>query len=431
MPSPGERQRNNVRVGIFVTISIALVIGVISVLSDAWDTWLRPTNQYTVTFPLSPGVKNLKGGADVRVGGLVMGKVKAVKPMMTGEKYGDVIEVDFTLDRKAQLFSNANIAVSAALIGSDAWLDVSDLGSTKDDEGQPIEGVVALAPGGTVTGTAPEGLLVSVLGAKGAAETGRIVSNVAEFSDFLATAQSEYDNEIKPIIGDVGSVVKDVQADYQRWRVTIDDVFTKANSAADSLDKAMAGLDEGVANINDLVAENRPSVDEIVANLNASGGNIKDITDRLAGETMDKFDQLMARGQDGIDAFANTLERLEPEVDAWTTDVREGLANARLTSQQLKLTSIEVRRSPWKLLYRPGTTELEHELLYESARSFAVAASDLKASSDALNRILNNHSGDLGDQSATLKRLYDGLAASFDRYDKAQQRLLDVLVTDE
>jgi len=431
MASPRERNRNNVRVGIFVTISIALALGLISVLSDAWESWLRPTNGYTVTFPLSPGVKNLKAGADVRIGGLMMGKVTSVKPAMANDAFGDVIEVEFTLDTRARLFSNAQVAVAAALIGSDAWLEVSNLGSTIDEDGNPIDGVTTVAPGGLLVGRTPEGLLTAVLGARGAEDTSRIVSNVAEFSDFLATAEHEYENEIRPIIGDVGDVVRDVKADYAHWRTVIDDVMTRANTAAESLERAMAGVDEGVANINQMVADNRPSIDEIIANLDVSGANVRDITDRLAGETMDKFDQLMTRGQDGVDSFARTLENLEPEVDVWVTDIREGLANARLTAQQLKLASIEVRRSPWKLLYRPSATELEHELLYESARSFAVAASDLKSSADALNRVLSEHGDRLDQDQPTLRRLYEGLAASFERYDEAQQRLLDVLVTDE
>jgi ABC-type transporter Mla subunit MlaD len=431
MPTPRERNRNNVRVGIFVTISLALALGVISVLSDAWESWLRPTHAYTVTFPLSPGVKNLKEGADVRIGGLQMGKVKNVHPAVAGDAFGDVIEVEFTLDRRARLFSNANIAVSAALIGSDAWLDVSDLGGTMDNEGNAIAGAAVVPPGGLLTGRTPEGLLASVLGAQGAEETGRIVTNVAEFSEFLATAQGEYDTQIKPIIGDVGGVVREVKDDYAHWRLTIDDVMTRANAAAESLERAMAGVDEGVASVNAMVADNRPSIDEIIANLDASGVNIRDISDRLAGETMDKFDQLITRGQDGVDSFARTLEQLEPEVDVWVTEIREGLANARLTAQQLKLASIEVRRSPWKLLYRPSATELEHELLYEAARSFAVAASDLKTSSEALQRVMTTHGERLDQEQPALRRLYEGLHSSFERYEEAQRRLLDVLVTDE
>ena len=46
---------------------------------------------------------------------------------------------------------------------------------------------------------------------------------------------------------------------------------------------------------------------------------------------------------------------------------------------------IEIRRSPWKVLYRPTEKELENELLYEATRSFAVAAADMKAASVSVN----------------------------------------------
>ena len=72
MASPNERARNNVRAGIFVSASILLALFVIVLLTDAVDKFTRPTAQYTVIFDVHHGVKNLKEGGKVRVGGVGM-----------------------------------------------------------------------------------------------------------------------------------------------------------------------------------------------------------------------------------------------------------------------------------------------------------------------------------------------------------------------
>ena len=109
------------------------------------------------------------------------------------------------------------------------------------------------------------------------------------------------------------------------------------------------------------------------------------------------------------------------------------LCLARWRSTQLKLALIEIRRSPWKLLYRPTSEELSHELLYEATRSFAVAAGDLKAASESVKRVMENHSDLIvnPDNKAAFERLTKHLIDSMERYEKAQQEMLDVLVTEK
>ena len=78
MSSPQERARNNARAGVFVSVTLLLAVGAVIILTDVWETLTKPTDQYTVTFDVTGGVRNLKEGGEVRVGGVVMGKVLAV-----------------------------------------------------------------------------------------------------------------------------------------------------------------------------------------------------------------------------------------------------------------------------------------------------------------------------------------------------------------
>ena len=118
------------------------------------------------------------------------------------------------------------------------------------------------------------------------------------------------------------------------------------------------------------------------------------------------------------------------DYEIWATDITDALANARQVAQQLKLTMIEVRRSPWKLLHRPSRQEQEHELLYASTRAFALAASDLKATAASVQRLLDNHGNEIRQDPKTFQLLTAYLDDSLERYSEAQQRLIDVLLTE-
>ena len=95
MPSPNERRRNNVRAGIFVTIAIVLAVTSVILLTDVVESIRRPMAEYTVSFEVIEGVKNHKAGADVRIGGVSMGRVKAVEARLEGETPFEVIDVTF------------------------------------------------------------------------------------------------------------------------------------------------------------------------------------------------------------------------------------------------------------------------------------------------------------------------------------------------
>jgi hypothetical protein len=91
-------------------------------------------------------------------------------------------------------------------------------------------------------------------------------------------------------------------------------------------------------------------------------------------------------------------------------------------SDQLKLTSIEVRSQPWRLLHQPTTKELSAQVLYDATRAFAEAASNLRAASESLQAARP------GSDTAHLS---DELRTAVERYRTAEQALLDKLIEND
>jgi len=96
-------------------------------------------------------------------------------------------------------------------------------------------------------------------------------------------------------------------------------------------------------------------------------------------------------------------------------------------SDQLKLASIEIRRSPWRLLYTPTEKELETDNLYDAARSFALAAGDISTTADALHAIVQRYEGDVDPNDPNLKVMLDNLHATFEKMSAAEKKFFDAL----
>ncbi len=326
-----------------------------------------------------------------------------------------MIAIDFLLDSRVRLYDNATVMITSALIGDSANLEIISVGG---DPAAPSEEVDAadrppavLAVGGVLEGTPGIGPLVGVLGPANAAKAETIID------DFKATS------------GNIRQLTQRInQDDWPRWADDITDVMSWATTATKKVDDLLIEGRGLFADARGVVAENRESIGAIVTNARTTSEDLKSVMSRVRTETVDKVHALLDTGQAGLKQALAVLEDLRRDYDLWATDVTEALAAARLTAQQLKLTSIEIRRSPWKLLYRPSRSELEHELLYEAARSFALAGSDLRASSDSAQRLLDRHRDELDEE--TVKRINEFLGDSLQRYSNAQQRLVYVLLTE-
>ena len=73
--------------------------------------------------------------------------------------------------------------------------------------------------------------------------------------------------------------------------------------------------------------------------------------------------------------------------------------------------------------------EAAQDLANEAARAFAMAAADLKAASDSVDRVLDRYSDQLDEQA--MGRIQSNLSDSMGNYERAQQQLFDVLSMEE
>lgn len=423
MPSIAERSRNNVRAGLFVTITLILAFAVVVVLTDLLSKFGARDN-YTLIFTIGSGVEGITEGSQVRLGGLPVGRVLKVQPRQTGGTVSD-IEVDFEIESDITLYKDARALRAAPLLGNIAAINFISIGT-------PAAGV--LPPGGTLEASAGGGLLAALLG--NPATAANLTTNISDFGAFLGNIDTEYEKRVVPIFDranefmvDARDIAGSVKADYAQWRETINQVLAKVNDAADKLDAALTEGKVAIGDARALIVDNRPKVDEIVENVRVASADLPQITSHVREKTLAEVDRLLARGGAAVESFQSTMLQVQQWVTAEIPGIHQMLADLRLTAGQLKLTAIEVRRAPWLLLYNPSEQEWRHEILYDSARSFAMAASDLKAASESMQRLVDLRPQGLApEQQQAFQQFYDNLQRSFQNYQQTQERLLNVLI---
>ena len=128
MSQARNKRQNNLRAGVFVTVTLALGLSVIAILTDAWSKMITSVSNYNVTFPVSEGIGSLASGSKVRLGGVLIGDVLSVIPRVEVDAPTSYIDVAFEIDKQYTLYTNASVHARAGLLGSTGWLAISNVG---------------------------------------------------------------------------------------------------------------------------------------------------------------------------------------------------------------------------------------------------------------------------------------------------------------
>jgi len=205
-------------------------------------------------------------------------------------------------------------------------------------------------------------------------------------------------------------------------RERIDPIVDRYYTVADTAKGALA-------NIRDIFGDTRTDFRTTVANLKDATGTVKD---KLPG-MMDKVDGLLTKITTAVDDTSQALQDVK-KIAANTRDATQTvrqvivtnhgkldamIASLKTTGDNLKYASSEVRRSPWRLLYKPGAGEVANLNLYDSTRQFAEGAGQLNDAAVALRDALKDPDVD----QAQVQKLVEKLDKSFAGFQDVEQQL--------
>lgn len=402
---------NSIRAGIFVGTTIALALAVTFVLVKV-DIFEHNT-RYAIDFTTTDGVAGLSRGSEVRVGGVVAGRVLELVPQIdTKAEQLKGIRVMVELDARVPLYwskdkpeSSARVLRVPSLLGNSAGLNFLSVGDPRSEQLKPDAVLMALEG---------SGMLASLVGPDNAEKAREILINIAKTAEWMQkTLPRDYDANVGPMLANLNTTVAAFKSDYEKWRTPIG---TSINDAANLLNRT-----------DRLLQENEPRINRLMDDALATLANARSITGDFKDKSMPAVQKLLDRGADAAQTLANSLDQVQRSLATDLPALDTFLDDSRQMAAQLKLAAIEVRHSPWKLLYQPKPGEVAHENLYDAARSFAMATDDLRVAGESLQQAVAKMPGKLESDEAFRMQVQREVVDAMARYEQAQRRLYDVL----
>lgn len=423
--------RNNVLVGLFLVT--ALLLGVVASFVLAGFS-IGPTAAYTVRFPVETGTPGLREGAAVSVGGQPVGRVLRVS-LATDDETGSPRFVDAYVRIRAdmKLYPNAVADLDAPLLGTISEINFREVGD-------PSSGA-ALESGARIEGRlAPPALLAqSGFGPAQRDSVAALVDDMAAGAEAMRRLLDRIEPALDPAVSDTLATLEDLRdmtaslrGSLDGWTARMDSIMEDTSGFTSRLGPTMeqveAVIEDGRAvagRVRELVDENEGRVDRIIADVERAVAMLADESVPAARDAVESGRKAAMELEQAAASGRRLAEEAGAILDEQAPSIRRAMANARLTSDQLRLVATEVRQQPWRLLIRPNTRELESQVLYDAARSYAGAVSDLRAASESLESALARSP----DDRERLKALGDRLAESFEAYADAERALLEKMTT--
>ncbi len=387
-----KQERNALKAGLFIVISIVLIISVIVGIKGIGRI-IEPYQIRTATFTLTDDVSGLRVGDDVRVGGLKVGIVRSINIESAAEKSDARIVLTFHIPKRLVLREGARLAVQNTVTGA-ANLNLDTLGT-----GKPLS---------------DDAVLVGQPGAYA-----QIMNSVSTLAP-----------EIQSLVHDVRiTTLPKINTTADNAVAITGDLRTQIKSIVERYNMATGRLTETLTHLRDIFGDSKVDLRTTIANLKDSTGTIKEKLPPI----MEKMDTALAKANTGLDSAQQAIKDLGVTMDhakGISADVQsilkrnrsridELVISVKEAGDNLKFATAEIRRSPWRLLYKPRPGEMENLNLFDAARDFAEGANDMSDAATALRDALKDPQAD----PKQIQKLVDQLDTSFGKFHKVEDEL--------
>jgi phospholipid/cholesterol/gamma-HCH transport system substrate-binding protein len=395
------KQRNALRAGVFMVVSLALIIFVIVTISGA-GKFTQSFTTYPIAFDLKADVGGLRAGDDVRIGGVKVGDVRDIQI----DPARSMVLVMIDVPSKYILTKDAAVRVQRGLTGSSS-INVEGFGTgaelasndyilgEPDQLGGLLHQLAALKP--DITTIVDNVKVASV-------KLNTDLDKLANTSDSFTTTGMEATSTIQSLKVRIPEII-------DRYETVVTAADRMLDAIRDFVGPSSRDFHQTVANLNRITGDLKVQLPEVVQKLDAVLGKAGVVIDRASSAMVD------------IQATAKNLKSATGTLNSVLTDNRGKLnaiiAGLKSTSDNLKDASTEIRHSPWRLLYQPKDGEVANLNIYDSVRQFAEGANQLDDAATSLRDVLKDPNAD-PDQ---VKRMMGHLNDSFAQFQIVQSKL--------
>jgi ABC-type transporter Mla subunit MlaD len=351
----------------------------------------------------------LRIGDDVRVGGVKVGTVREMNIIMNKDTKEASVEIKFRVPERLQIRQGARLGVQSTLTGASV-LNFDQLGSG------------ALLPPTEIIIGSPNPLT-------------RAWNAIGEAGPEIASSVHDLRTITIPKINAAVDKTSETVTTFRETGQQSAQMMTQLHAKLDAIvdrwyrlaDKGVEALEAVRALFGDTKADFRTTVANLASSTTTLREKLPPIMTRM-DEVTTKVSKSMDTALAALDDIKKTTANAR-DLSASTRDLVVGnrskidgmIASLKKAGDNLKFATAEIRRSPWRLLYKPQPGEVANLNIYDSARQFAEGAGELNDAAGALRDALQKPDV----KKDEIQKLLDRLDKSFSGFQEVENQLWD------
>jgi ABC-type transporter Mla subunit MlaD len=394
--------RNALKSGVFIIFTICMIIAIIVGIRGAANLGLA-RQVHAVSFNLADDIGGLQAGDDVRVGGYKVGSIRNISVVgadSTNPKEPPRVRVEFTFPKNYVLHRDAMLRIQSTVTGQ-SCLNFESLGAGPTlPDNEELAGHPGALSEVLATLSKVGGPVQHILDTVDHTTLPKVNETIDSYhktgdtaTDLLTTAKAQVDPAMR---------------DYHRVMDTANDALTKIGLFFGDTTTDFRTTLAKLASISTSVEKRLPELlnkfDDILAKIDTAVASTND--------ALVDVKKMASDGRDITQSARSILVTNRGKIDAMVTSLKA-------TGKNLEAATIEIRRSPWRLLYKPAPNEMANLNLYDAARQFSDGATELNDASLALRDALKDGHAD----PQTVDKLIHRLQDTFSNFQKVEDDL--------
>lgn len=374
---------NAMRSGIFIVAAAIVSLAVVIVVSG--PERFAAKVEYKAKFQIDADLQGVRAGDEVRIGGVRAGTVRSVVVNDIAEI--PTITVTFAMPKKFTLREGSTISVGG-LIGS-AWLNIDSLGGPGAPPLQPgetIEGQPSALTKISLIAPKIDGIIQDVR-TKTLPAVDRAID---QYRALAADAQARNLPAIESASKTAQALLEDVRAQIKPMVDRYAGVTEAAKIAATNIGdfigpgEGAASLDfrKSLANIKDSTGKIKEELPELTASAKQALKQINDRLEALKG-TAEDLRLVMSNARDVSAEVREILLDNRPKIDRI-------IASVEATTNNAKAFTAEVLRRPSRLLWKDDPKTQGNLTVYHTAREFGEGAQELNDAAATLREAMRD-----------------------------------------
>lgn len=406
-----RKKRSEIVAGAAVVVGLALALGVILWLGVV-KPFHKPGPKAYFFLPQEAGTAGLNVGNAVHYAGLEVGRVVELQLQTEQKRTLYVTELH---RGDLPLYADGTAMVVIGLVGESilAITDPGDVSAGPTSTKRPIE----------ITGG-----------------WGRLMQSIDHISEELdPTRPGSLLANIKVSAQHIEHLTESMRGQMDpdnplslmaRAQESMDAFAETASAMRQELDpdepmSAISQISDVMLGIDSLLADASPKISDTLQSLSVLLERLDDYARVDLAEILWQLRQSNENLGRTTDNFAQLSERARDIVDRTSVSMNQTMDNVALTSSNLRGASAEIRRNPWRLLYRPDDRELRSANILAAAREFANGAAQLEM---AVTRLRTVDTEVIGEEE--LNRLRQELHESVENFTRLQRELFRELAAE-